>query len=175
MKKSSIIIISAAASLILIIIFVVGTLRYRPEPVPTFKFLSGRTLTTQIEDDPSIISRTRFVYSFEADFDDFVADANSELTALDYSIISGSDPDYPNVEYYLRGKKPIIGISVNILKNIKMNVFSTPKNSDYKTSTQYVYGWQNGWVTVEIEQRKQRNRIIVELKKLLHKSPAPAE
>ncbi len=177
MKKSSIKKIFSTVIIIAVIVILVALLQTKPAllPIQAFKFLSGRTLTTRIEDEPSIISRTRFVYSFEADFDSIVADANSELTALGYTIISDSDPNYPNVEYYSNGKKPIIGTSINILKNIKMNVFSTPKNSDYKTPTQYVYGWQNGWVTVEITQRKEHNRFIVMLKNFLNKFHEPAE
>ncbi|MEJ2649912.1 MAG: hypothetical protein P8016_16075, partial [Sedimentisphaerales bacterium] len=106
MKKSSVIKISAAAILILIILFVVGTLRYRPAPAPAFKFLSGRGSYIRIDSLKPKLRETRFVYSFEADFNDIVADAKSELSALGYFVGTDSPEIYGMpVSFGINGRK----------------------------------------------------------------------
>ena len=170
MKKSSIIKISAAAVLILIILFIIGTLRYRPTPAPTFKFLSGRGSYIRIDSLKPKLRETRFIYSFEADYNDIVADANSELPALGYSEGSNSLKIYGEpVSFGLRGNKPMDEISVIIIPNQKMNLFSTPEDSDYKTPAEYVWSWKNGWVSVEIRENKEVSWFTYGFLRLLNK------
>jgi hypothetical protein len=161
MKKSSIKKIVVIALTILILLVIVILLKSQPqqETVPAFKFLSGRGTFIRIEDDKSIIKKTRFVYSFETDFDSFLADVNSELLPLGYRQIPPVPQSYV-LEYILSGGKPMEVISVYITKNHKMNVYSTPKSSDYQTPTRYEYSWKDGWVSVEVIQRQKQNWLI---------------
>jgi hypothetical protein len=54
-------------------------------------------------------------------------------------------------------------------------VYLPLENSDYKTRTRYDYDNKSGWVSIEIKQRKQKNRFIVMLKNLLNKFQEPPE
>lgn len=169
MKKSSIIKISAAAVLIFIIIFVVGTLRYSHTSAPKFNFLNGQNSFIRIEELRSRIKETRFIYSLEADFNDIVADANSELTALGYLNNSTLMMSPPQILYYLSGKKPGDSITIRILDKHKMNVYVTPKGSDYTTPTRYEYSWENGWISIEVTKSKQMNRFMYKFIYLINK------
>jgi hypothetical protein len=163
MKRLNIIKISAIAVTMVILLVIVVLLRSQPQqaPVPAFKFLSGRMLIAREEKNKSGINETLFVYSFEADFNNIVAVANSELSALGYiNSIHNANP--PSIKYYLHGKKPIELSSVYIIKNHIINA-------------QYERHSRDGWVTVEIEQDRQQNRFIVMIKQLLNKFREPAE
>ncbi len=141
---------------ILLVIVVLLMSRSQRASVPTFKFLSGRGSYIQIDKLETKVRETRFVYSFQGDYNSIVADANSELYPLGYSGNSAFpvNPPYGFV-YSLRGQKPMDRISVLIRKDQKMHVFSTPRNSDYTIPTQYNYALKDGWVSVEITQRKE--------------------
>ncbi|MBN2590322.1 MAG: hypothetical protein JXA96_10705 [Sedimentisphaerales bacterium] len=77
------------------------------------------------------------------------------------SFILETDP--PFIKYYLHGKKPIIFTSVGIIKNHKMSKFSALENSE-KMLTEYRHKSEDGWLSVEIEQSVQHNRLIAEIK-----------
>jgi hypothetical protein len=163
MKKSSIKKIVIITLTVVILLVIVVLLRSQPQqaPVPAFKFLSGRMLIAREEKNKSGINETLFVYSFEADFNNIVAVANSELSALGY-INSIHNANLPSIKYYLHGKKPIELSSVYIIKNHIINA-------------QYERHSRDGWVTVEIEQTKQKNRLIIIFKNFLSKFREPAE
>ena len=74
----------------------------------------------------------------------------------------------PSIKYYLHGKRPVIFTSVGILKNHKMSKISTPENSD-KMFMEYRHKLEDGWVSIEIEQSVQHNRLIAEIRHFFNK------
>jgi|WetSurMetagenome_2_1015567.scaffolds.fasta_scaffold135840_3 hypothetical protein len=176
MEKSLIKKICAAVIAIVVILILAAILlpKSAPVQVPTFKFLSGRTLTAQVETDQSGYRQISYVYSFEADFNDIVMEVNSELTALGYRQIPPSPQSYI-LQYTLSSNKLTDGIMVYIRQNSKMNVYLPPENSDFKIRTRYIYGSKKGWVSIEVKQRQQRNRFIVMFKQLFNKFHDPPE
>ena len=173
MKKSYGIKICAAVLILVVCLIIFAFLLPKPAPIPepTFKFLSGRTLTAKAKTNQLTKRETHYLYSFEADFGDVVADANSELSIWDFykSSIDEEGTDITEIQRRLPGKKPIDNIVVRLIKNQKMNISSNPKNSVYKTSVPYVYSKQEGWVSVVVIQRQKKNWLIYHFNKILDK------
>ncbi len=162
MKKLSIRKKVAIAAALVILLVIVVLLRSQPRQaiVPAFKFLSGREPIAQIEMNHPIYREIRFVYSFEADFDDMITDANSELSNLGYFVIPNLNGDFTKVVYRLSGKKINDEIVVSIVRNQKMDISPPPKNFKYETPVSYIYLEKEGWVSIVIIQKENKNWFI---------------
>jgi hypothetical protein len=171
MKKSSIIKTCVAIIVIVTISILVVLLRFKPAPtpIPTFNFLSGRSPIAQIGSVQIHLKETCYYYSFEADFGDVIADANSEFSGLDYDthygIYNPSSND-PERTYYLHQKNPKIQVIVRVLKNLKWEAPPPLNVSGHFMPNPPEPVLRNGWVTVEVIQREKENKFIVWLKRI---------
>ncbi len=177
MKKSSIIKICAAIIVIVVLIlFIVLLSKPASVQVATFKFLNGRTPVAQIEVKLDGYRISRFAYSFEGDYDDIIADANSELSDLGYICSSNIDSYYPSVRYDMPGTQAsIMAEPVQIIKDNILSIQPSRKGSNYLFPDQYISLNKAGWITVIIVRSKKPNTLIVVFKKLLNKFREPAE
>lgn len=159
MKRPVIKISLAIVIIIGIFLALFGLLSRDSMPTLSFNFLRGRELTSCIKADPgrSVYRTTRYVYSFEADFNDVWSKANAELSALGF--VTGTfRQDEPRIrEYQLRGKRNDELVTVRILDRHKLLVYSTPKSSQYSSPDRHEYHYRYGWVTVDIAQRRLRS------------------
>jgi len=156
MKRSLMIKSCVVAVILGILLVLLAFPRRNSQPIPSFQFLSGRGPAIRLEshfgerwhDD------TRFVYTFQADYNDVCADANSELLALGY-VITKLPVQVPRYrEYMRRNKAPIDLDKVLILDKTKFAVYSTPKGSKYSSPDRHTIHYRDGWVTVEIMQQR---------------------
>jgi hypothetical protein len=172
MKRSKIIKISSIAVTLVILLVIVVLLRSQPQqtPVPAFKFLSGRAPTARIEVKKYSYRLSRFGYSFEADFNDIAADANSELSALGYVNNTHIDSYYPSVKYFIPGTQAsIMENSIQIVKNCTLRFISPRDGDNLIFPDQYVSLGKDGWVIVEIVQSKKQSWFVANMNYFFNK------
>ena len=171
MKKSIILRIFTALIIIVIILIIVTIFGYRSASMPSYHFCSGRGKLVKMHaySDP-LFRQTIYCCSFEADFNDICADAVSELKELGYvGYTSSLAADTRG--YKLPGKNSIDVTAVKIMDNRKMvEVHATAKNSDERSTTRYGYRKQDGWVSVEITQRRKQHWLAAKIRGFLNKS-----
>jgi hypothetical protein len=142
------------------------------ESVPEFEFLKDKGSFIKIDlSDQSMTKEIRFVYSFEADYNDIVADANLELSALGYkgNFSQPKEAFYRSCTYFLRGEKPGASISVEFIDKNELIAYETPKNSEYPSPDRYEYHIRDGWVSVQITLKSKKNRFMYKITSLLDK------
>ncbi len=168
MKKSTIKKIFPAIIVILVILILTAILQTRPAqvPIPEFKFLKGRTLNAQFANNDLYEKDTYYYYSFEADYNDVIADANSEFSGLHYNTIGYPTANVSERMYSLSQKNPSNEILVRIFKNLKCEVSLAMNISGHNIPSQPVHTNRYGWITVEVTQIEKKNKYIVLLKKL---------
>lgn len=145
-KKSFVVAITISVLLTLL-----GLLRHYSKPVPSFQFLSSRGPAICIKEADR---KTRFVYSFEADFNDVCADANIELSVLGYVDTTRPRQEPRSREYMFRNKVHGGSVTVSIIDRHKLSVYSTPRRSEYSSPDLYAYHYRIGWVSVDIVQSR---------------------
>ena len=171
MKKSTVVKTCCCIIVIafIVILFAIILPKPGPAPIPIFDFLSGRTLIAKVETNQPTKREIQFLYSFEADFSNVVADANSELSILDfYNSSIDEETDISEIQRSLPGQKPTERIVVRLIKNQKMKINPTTKNPN-NAPVQYIYEEKDGWVSVVIIQRQKKNWLICNFNKLLDK------
>jgi hypothetical protein len=121
-------------------------LRSRDSFEPSYRFLGGRNPIT-CEKAKTGNEDKRYIYSFEADFNDVCSNAEAELipegfvgnTVVDKIF---SDNLSPFRVYYLKGRFPRGPIWIYIYKN--RQCIKLPNSNDYAIAD------KDGWVEVEI-------------------------
>jgi len=141
----------AVAITIGVLLTLLGLLRRYSKPMPSFQFLSSRGPAICIKE---AASKTRFVYSFEADFNDVCADANAELSALGYVDTTRPRQEPRSREYMFRNKVHGGSVTVSIRDRHKLSVYSTPQRSEYSSPDLYAYHYRVGWVSVNTVQSR---------------------
>jgi hypothetical protein len=124
---------------------------------PSSRFLSGREPMTckkaeKGTEDSSGIEDRRYVYSFEADFNDLCSKANTELipagfvgsTIVDDTVVDKSFSEVLSSirVYYLKGRFPRGPIWIYIYKN--RQCIKLPNSNDYARTD------KDSWVVVDI-------------------------
>jgi hypothetical protein len=161
MKKSTIKIICAAVIIVAAILFLVVLFQSIPASIPKYKFLNGRTPVAQIEVKLDGYRISRFAYSFEGDFSDIIADANSELSELGYICSSSIDSYIPSVRYDMPGTQAsMMAEPVQIIKDNILSIQPSRKGSNLVFPDQYISLNKAGWITVIIVQSKKQNWLI---------------
>ena len=119
-------------------------------PEMSFDFLDGKTLTARIKrarGGPAHWT-TREVYSFIADFNDVIANAEAELMALGFKRLSPGSSESHICQYTLRDSSSTWRLQVKILGGTKVSVLWPPDRYKYNTG--------HGWVSVEVARRRLR-------------------
>ena len=129
-------------------------------PEISFGFLDGRTLTARIKEDPgtSRYRITQEVYSFEADFEDFLAEANAELSALGFIAVRGvGGRRVTPRRYSLPGTGSAGPIGVYFRDSQKLKARTPAKLPDYYSHIErFQFVSADGWVSVEVTRRRVR-------------------
>ena len=171
MKKSSIKKICDSLIVIIFLSIIAFTLRPKPAKAPAYKFLGGRTPDAQIEVKYGAFEISRFAYSFEGDFNDIIAIADSELSELGYICRSNIVDFYPSsVKYYIPGTQAsLMENSVQIVKDNTLLIHPARKGSNLIFPDQYISLGKAGWIKIVIVQSKKQNWLIYNIHKLMNK------
>ncbi|MBN2590320.1 MAG: hypothetical protein JXA96_10695 [Sedimentisphaerales bacterium] len=169
MKKSSIKKICAA---FVVIIFIVITISLdTSEYLPSYQFCSerGKFVRVRTSDSGPLFKVQQIIYScsFEADFNDICTQADKELSALGY--ISDSPLFQTDARVYqLNGNSQKDFILVTIFDNRKYEKYDPDKSSGYY-SQDNEFSYQDGWVSVQVEEIKTQKKYISIIKQIFYK------
>jgi len=143
--KKFVIKISLAFVIIAVVLLIFLGLRSRDSFVPSYRFLGGRNpITCEKRKTPN--EDKRYIYSFEADFNDVCLNAKAELIPAGFAvksvvkILSGNESR--ERYYYLKGRFPRGPVWIYIYNNRR---YEKLPNSEY-----YAIEDKDGWVMVEI-------------------------
>ena len=153
--KKYIITISLIFVIIAVVLLIMLWLRTSNGDVttPSYSFLGGRNPITCEKVNRGIEDR-RYIYSFEADFNDLCSKADAELISggfvgknLTGKSLSGNE--YITRYYWLKGRFPRGPVWININNNLQYTDLhdmykNTPKSKHYGLSE------KDGWVMIEV-------------------------
>ena len=152
-KKSDI-----TASLIIIIVCVLLMIMLwlrtsdRGGTAPSYSFLAGRNPITCEKVNRGIEDR-RYIYSFEADFNDLCSKADAELISGGFIGKNLTDKNFSGNEhstryYWLKGRFPHGPVWININNNLQYidlhDLYTNVPKSNYALSE------KDGWVMIEV-------------------------
>ena len=130
---------------ITVVVLVFLGLRSRNSFVPSYRFLGGRNpITCEKAKTPN--EDKRYIYSFEADYNEVCSKADAELIGAGFvvkaavQILSGKESRQSY--YYLKGRFPRGPIWIYIYKN--RQCIKLPNSNDYAIAD------KDGWVRVEV-------------------------
>ena len=136
---------------IAVVLLIFLGLRSRDEVVPSYRFLGGRN-PTACKKAKTGNEDKRYIYSFEADFNDICSKADAELipegfvgtTVVDDTVVDKIFSDVMSSlrVYYLKGIFPCGPIWIYIYKN--RQCIKLPNSNDYAIAD------KDGWVMVEV-------------------------
>ena len=119
-----------------------------PRPMPTFNFLGGQRPLNHVKNESYRID----LYSFQVNIDSINKQANAELASLGYT---ERNTDVYNSFYKLREwELPDKSVCVRIYDKQRIKVFTDPHTSQYSSPDRYSGFYEDGWVTVEVRQRR---------------------
>ena len=167
MKKTSFTKIFAAVFVVAVILNIAALLKRSIETVPHFKFLDGSAALIKVGEEIRSTSNNKYIFyacSFEADFNDIYAKADSELSGLGFNLSDYTNNSFGKREYEWR--QPDTDESVIVLENLKLEVFTDAENSGKLKSDSKV---RDGWITVIVMKNQKENWLIYKLRQLLRK------
>jgi hypothetical protein len=119
-----------------------------PRPMPVFNFLGGQIPLHHVKDNSYRID----FYSFKANINSINKEANAELASLGYT---ERNTNVYNSFYKLREwESPDKSVCVRITDKQRIKVFADPQTSQYSSPDRYWEYYEDGWITVEVRQRR---------------------
>ena len=129
--------------MIAVLLTLIRLLSHNTTSMPSFYFLNGRKPAIRTQDDRKSLHRaTRDIYSFQADFNNVCADANTELSYMGFLAETLPEQEPCRQVYRLLNKLSDELVTVTIRDKHKSSEHSTP---DF-----HAYEYRDGWVSVEI-------------------------
>ncbi len=163
MKKSSIKkkYVTAIAITVFLMILIFSFIHN--ERTPQFQFLKGKAPFIYVEESGSRV-KTHYVYSFEADCNDFCALVIKELNHMDYKGLRSFSSD---MAFSSWNDKHGYSTTVELFKNYKLPEMSETYDNTILNPFFHKELCCDGWVSIQVTKDREQNHLIFEFKQLI--------